>query len=175
MNHPLDQENYGGEGEDSPARFNSVPAGGTMRDQEWANELRKADQRSQEIRLRCEQLQSSNATLEQRIKSLEDSIETRDNEILRLGSLYQGGQNNERITLQYHQSQNEKTIAKLQSQVDFVNKENHRLQSQLDIFVKDRTVIDHIDEYRKQVDELTFENHTLRKDLRELTTTLKDF
>ena len=36
-------------------------------------------------------------------------------------------------------------------------------------------MVDHIDEYRKQVDELTFENHTLRKDLRELTGTLKDY
>ena len=102
MNHALDQENYGGEGEESPARFNSAPSGGTLRDQEWANELRKADQRSQEIRLRCEQMQNSNSTLEQRIKTLEESVEVRDHEILRLGSLYQGGQNNERLTLQYH-------------------------------------------------------------------------
>ena len=59
--------------------------------------------------------------------------------------------------------------------MDFVNKENHRIQSQLDIFVKDRTVVDHIDEFRGQVDELTFENTTLRKDLRELTGCLKDY
>lgn len=66
-------------------------------------------------------------------------------------------------------------MAKLQSQIDFLNKENHRLQTQLDIHVKDNTVVDHIDQYRKQVDELTFENHTLRKDQRELTVMLKDY
>jgi len=40
-------------------------------------------------------------------------------------------------------------LAKLQSQIDFLNKENHRLQTQLDIHVKDKTVVDHIDQYRK--------------------------
>jgi len=41
--------------------------------------------------------------------------------------------------------------------------------------LRDKTVVDHIERYRKEVDELTFENHTLRKDLRELATTLKDY
>jgi hypothetical protein len=43
------------------------------------------------------------------------------------------------------------------------------------LFLRDKTVVDHIERYRKDVDELTFENHTLRKDLRELATTLKDY
>ena len=77
--------------------------------------------------------------------------------------------------MQYHQSQNEKVLTKLQAQIDFLNKENHRLNSQLDIHVKDRTVVDHLDQYRQTVDDLTFENHTLRKDLKELTSTLKDY
>ena len=63
----------------------------------------------------------------------------------------------------------------MNAQIDFINKENHRLQTQLDLFLRDKTVVDHIERYRKEVDELTFENHTLRKDLRELATTLKDY
>lgn len=63
----------------------------------------------------------------------------------------------------------------MNAQIDFINKENHRLQTQLDLFLKDKTVVDHIEKYRKEVDDLTFENHTLRKDLRELTTVLKDY
>jgi hypothetical protein len=35
-----------------------------MRDQEWALELRKADERSHEVRLRCEDLKKANAELE---------------------------------------------------------------------------------------------------------------
>lgn len=62
-----------------------------MHDQEWAQELRKADERSHEVRSRCEDLKKSNQDLENKIKYLEESIETRDVEILRLGQLYQGG------------------------------------------------------------------------------------
>jgi len=70
---------------------------------------------------------------------------------------------------------NQKIVQKLNSQIDFVNKENHRLQMQLDLFIKDKSVLDQIDKYRQSIDDLSFENQTLRKDLRELTTTLKDY
>lgn len=171
MNHQLDSENA--EGEESPQRF--AMTGPTIRDQEWAQELRKADERSHEIQLRCEDLKKANQGLESRIKQLEESVEVRDGEILRLSQLYQGGQNNEKLTMQYLQQNNEKIVSKLNAQIDFINKENHRLQTQLDLFLRDKTVVDHIERYRKDVDELTFENHTLRKDLRELATTLKDY
>lgn len=36
-------------------------------------------------------------------------------------------------------------------------------------------MVEHIDKYRADIDDLTFENQTLRKDLRELTVTLKDY
>jgi len=39
----------------------------------------------------------------------------------------------------------------------------------------DRTVVDHMDLLKKEIDELTEENGQLRTDLRELTGTLKDF
>ena len=49
MNHQLDSEN--GEGEDSsPQRYQQTAVGPTIRDQEWAQELRRADERSHEIR-----------------------------------------------------------------------------------------------------------------------------
>ncbi len=63
----------------------------------------------------------------------------------------------------------------MNNQIDFVNKENHRLQTQLDLFVKDKSVIDHIEKFKKDIDDLSFENQTLRKDLRELTGRLKDY
>jgi uncharacterized coiled-coil DUF342 family protein len=94
---------------------------------------------------------------------------------MRLSSLYQGGQNLDKIHLKYHQETNEKVVAKLQNQIDFLNKENHRIQTQLDFFTRDKTVVDQIDQYRREIDDLAFENQTLRKDLRELTKTLKDY
>lgn len=34
---------------------------------------------------------------------------------------------------------------------------------------------DQIDQYRREIDDLAFENQTLRKDMRELTTTIKNY
>jgi hypothetical protein len=62
-----------------------------MNEQKWAIELRKADERSHEVRLRCEDLKKANQDLELKLKYMEESLETRDVEILRLGQLYQGG------------------------------------------------------------------------------------
>lgn len=84
MSHQLDSENA--EGEDSPQRFTLT--GPTIRDQEWAQELRRADERSHEIRQRCEDLKKANSVLEKKIKQLEESVEVRDTEILRLSQLY---------------------------------------------------------------------------------------
>jgi len=65
--------------------------------------------------------------IEDKVKELTKSIEVRDNEILRLSSLYTGGQNMEKLGMKYQQELNEKTVTKLQNQVDFLNKENHRI------------------------------------------------
>jgi len=49
------------------------------------------------------------------------------------------------------------------------------LQSQVDLYTSDRGVVDQIDNLKKEIDDLTFENSTIRKDMRELTGTLKDY
>ena len=41
--------------------------------------------------------------------------------------------------------------------------------------MSDRTVVDHLDLLKKEIEELSMENGQLRTDLRELTGTLKDF
>lgn len=89
MNHGMDGDQGEGEGEDSPEKL--ALGGPSIRDQEWAQELRRADERSHEIRLRCEDLKKANAVLEAQIKQLHESVEVRDTEIIRLSQLYQGG------------------------------------------------------------------------------------
>jgi hypothetical protein len=51
--------------------------------------------------------------IEDKVKELTKSIEVRDNEILRLSSLYTGGQNMEKLGMKYQQELNEKTVTKL--------------------------------------------------------------
>lgn len=116
-----------------------------VREQEWANELRKADERSNEIKQKYTELLQNHAKYEEKIKRMENQIEVRDNEILRLGGLFQGGQNLDQLHLKYQQDVNQKTVKKLQNQVDFLNKENHRIQTELDIYQQDKTVVQHLD------------------------------
>ena len=59
--------------------------------------------------------------------------------------------------------------------MDFLNKENHRIRTELEVYQGDKSVADHLDQYRRELEDSNFENQTLRKDLKELTTTLKDF
>jgi predicted RNase H-like nuclease (RuvC/YqgF family) len=143
--------------------------------QEWSVELRKADERTQEVRQRCEDFKRQNAELEARINQQNDMIERRDTEILRLGQLYQGGQNNDKLAMQYNQEQNVQIVKKLNSQIDFLNKENHRIQTELDLYSSDKTAVTQIEMFRKEVDELSFENQTLRKDLKDLVVSLKNY
>ena len=49
------------------------------------------------------------------------------------------------------------------------------MQTQLDIYQQDKTVVEHLEQQKKEISELTFENQTLRKDIRELTSILKDY
>jgi uncharacterized membrane protein len=56
-----------------------------------------------------------------------------------------------------------------------LNKENHRIRTELEVYQGDKSVADHLDQYRRELEDSNFENQTLRKDLKELTTTLKDF
>lgn len=56
-----------------------------------------------------------------------------------------------------------------------MNQENHRIQTLLDLHMGDKTVVDHMDLLKKEIEELTQENGELRSELRDLTRTLKDF
>ena len=147
----------------------------TIKDQEWASELRRADERANELRHKYDELVQAHLALEEKQRELNGAIEARDNEILRLSKLYQGGQNMDQLAQKYQQETNERNMQKLQNQVNFLNKENHRIQTILDVNMGDRTAVDQMDLLRKEIDELTEENGQLRSDLRDLTTTLKDF
>ena len=147
----------------------------TIKDQEWANELRRSDERANELRRKYEELVQAHLAMEERLKSQDGAMESRESEILRLGKLYQGGQNMDQLAQKYQQETNERNMQKLQNQCDFLNKENHRIQTILDITMGDRTAVDHMDLLKREVGELTQENGQLRSDLREMTVTLKDF
>lgn len=61
-----------------------------------------------------------------RTKDLESMILQRDNEISRLNNLYTGHEAVSQTA--FYEKENKETIAKLNSQLDYINKENTRLQ-----------------------------------------------
>ena len=66
---------------------------------------------------------------------------------------------------------------KLQSQIDFLNKENQRLDRQVEILKGDengRMAATQYFNMKKELDEIMFENTTLRKDLNAAVDLLKD-
>ena len=59
----------------------------------WAEELRRADERALKFKQDVVDMQGQKRELEGRLKELQQGIATRDQEIVRLGLLYKGGQN----------------------------------------------------------------------------------
>jgi DNA integrity scanning protein DisA with diadenylate cyclase activity len=88
--------------------------------------------------------------------------------------LYEGGQNLEVLSVRHTHETNEKTIGKLANQVDFLNKENHNLQQQVSLLKGDKQALKTLDSYKKDIDNLIFENQSLQKDLIESSRLLKE-
>jgi DNA integrity scanning protein DisA with diadenylate cyclase activity len=88
--------------------------------------------------------------------------------------LYEGGQKLEVLSVRHTHETNEKTIGKLANQVDFLNKENHNLQQQVSLLKGDKQALKTLDSYKKDIDNLIFENQSLQKDLIESSRLLKE-
>ena len=58
---------------------------------------------------------------------MKEKIDKRDKEIDRLSNLYMGGENKGVPNLMFTEKENQKTIQKLNEQLDYVNWENHNL------------------------------------------------
>ena len=102
-----------GEGDESMEQSEPVAAGNrgmTIKDQEWAAELRRADERANELRHKYEDLVQQHLAVEEKQKGLNEAIEVRDNEILRLSKLYQGGQNMDQLAQKFQHETNERNM-----------------------------------------------------------------
>lgn len=99
----------------------------------------------------------------------------REDEIKRLQKLYEGGQSLEVLSVKHTHETNEKTIAKLANQVDFLNRENHTLQQQLLILKGDSKAIKTLEAYETEARNLGFENETLKRDLQESARLIREY
>lgn len=104
-------------------------------------------------------------------------INVRDQEILRLHDMFTPAQNLEKLNLKYQHEQNETAVKKLSNQVDFLNKENNKLERQVEILKGDSNgnlALAQYEGMKKDIDELMFQNSTLQKDYKEATKLLQE-
>ena len=104
---------------------------------------------------------------EQRLKELESMIQERDREISRLNNLYMTTENLDKLNIEFTEKANGETISKLNSQLDYLNKENNRLQRNIDeLKVKNKGNTGMYYENRKvwdKLEKLKEENADLRR------------
>ena len=65
------------------------------------------------------------------MKELQHGVAARDQEIVRLGMLYKGGQTFDQVKSQYDRSQSDSQLQSLQNQNNHLNEENHRLSTEM--------------------------------------------
>lgn len=81
--------------------------------EEWGEELRHADERSEHFRRQADDLEARKGQVEENMAYLEKQVMAREEEIKRLTQLYEGGQNLEKLNMKYVQDSNEQAISKL--------------------------------------------------------------
>lgn len=158
--------------------LNAKPVLGEPNDQRmWAEELRKADERAAEFRNQARIYESKFRELENDLSMCRQKIDTRDKEIQRLSNLYEGGQTLPQLNVDYVSKQNKDTITKLNDQLDFVNRENHRLEGELESAKRSMSEVDGFIKDRKNMSsnliDLEKKNSLLQAELRQMDTVIK--
>ena len=88
----------------------------------WAEELRNADQRAEKYRNDLTQINRESEQLADNLAQTQDQVLQREQEIMRLQALFEGGQNMDKLTINYVNKANQDTVSKLNSHIDFLNK-----------------------------------------------------
>jgi centrosomal protein CEP135 len=135
------------------------------------NQICAADERVQIMSKELSVYRQFKDEAESRIKDLEGMIYQRDTEITRLNNLYMGADNLDKMNIEFIEKENSDTIAKLNSQLDYINKENNRLQQIISdlkcknkgntgMYLENKKVVSRIEVLKKENDELrrVFEN-----------------
>lgn len=97
--------------------------------QKWADSLRKADERANKLKEEVRASQDIQSQLEDKIGHLEIQVRNRDKEIDRLQTkLDVTGLNTEKIANDFNLKSAQEKIDKLNSQIDFLSRQNFSLE-----------------------------------------------
>jgi len=141
-------------------------------------QLERADEKAATMISQIKNLEYNKAELEEMINLQNNKILSRDNEIARLNSMNVSAPNLDKISKDYSAEMSQSNIQKLNTQIDFLNKENQRLESE----VKDKNqVINTSEKYKydrmamsKKYTEEQKENKRLTADINQMETVIQE-
>jgi len=131
--------------------------------EQWANDLKIADQRAEKMRHEIKKLDEDKIILLGKIEFLEKQLQSRDLEIRRIQSSSLINSNNlEELKMRYQTDQMKNTIDKLNNQIDFLNQENQKLKSCCD-FHSHRCKEEEVRKLDKEIIQLKKDKEALNK------------
>lgn len=127
-----------------------------------ADLLQVADNRIQELQEEVHQLQEKLALMESGVKNYSQQIELREREIERLSLALDGGRSPDVLSLETRNKTNEKLIAHLNVQVDFLQQANKELEKHIQELVETKETV------TSEVVNLSNKNEKLCQELTEI-------
>lgn len=97
----------------------------------YGDELEKADEKITVMNSEMNQLKNMRSEFEDTIKLQKERLDTRDREIERLNSLHTAGSNIDHLNQAYNTELSRTNIEKLNNQIDFLNKQNQKMEEDL--------------------------------------------
>ena len=143
------------------------------------NQICEADERVHVVTKELSLYKQFKDEAEQRIKELETMVNERDKEVSRLNVLYMGADNIDKMNIDFIEKENAETISKLNSQLDYINKENNRLHQTISdlrcknkgntgMYYENRKVVDRIEALKKKYDDLRHVSDSSEKVIQQL-------
>ena len=137
----------------------------------WMRDLKLADSEAEKLRNEIRTLKSQLKEQESNIQTLRNKISNRDSEINNLQmNKFIGDDNREELKIKYNAENLKEINEKLQAQIDFLNEENHKLQS-IEYFHTHRCREEEIKKLDSQISSLTRENGNLKRQIESINST----
>ena len=129
--------------------------------------LHVADQRMADMQAALEHREKEHKKLEQSLQFMRKQVETRESEVERLTGLLKGGRPPEALAAEGARQSNERMVAHLNIQVDFLQQANHELEGKLSSSESVRVELEH---QSKQLEE---KNSRICSELQEISELVK--
>jgi len=135
--------------------------------EQWACDIKACDERAGKFRDEIKKLVEDNKNLIAKVEFLERQKGLREQEIKRISANYSTTDNIEEIKVKYNAEQLKKQVEKLNAQIDFLNKENHK-NADIAKLHYSKCNLEEQKKNEKIVKNLKLENEKLKKEISEI-------